>query len=122
MSGGEALTQHVPKTVTAARLLADQGHVESARQVLGAVLARSPGDVEAARLVTLLETRRDGASRSEPPEEVLAQPVPADPASIAATFRVALARSARPRSGDAAAARLRAFLDRIRRNRREAPR
>ena len=120
--GGGTVTQHLPTTVTVARLLAEQGHVASAREVLAVVLERSPGDPEAANLVRLLEKRRDVMPRNEPAEEVLAPPEPGDPASIAASFRATLGGRPGQQSGSVAPARLRVLLDRIRENRHEPAR
>jgi hypothetical protein len=106
--------------VTVARLLADQGHVALAREILGAVLARTPDDAQATELFRRLRDRADGARRSEAPDEPLAPPVAADAGAIAAAFRRELgaARGSRARR----LARLHALLARVARARRDPAR
>ncbi len=113
----------LPKTVTVARLLADQGHVARAREVLLEVLERAPGDAQAEDLVRSLRGRSEGAPATEPADEALAAPVPGDPAAMAASFRARLddARPSPPVHDDTLR-RLRALLDRVREARGESSR
>jgi len=117
---GRTVEHDAPKTVTAARLLADQGHVALAREVLGAVLARTPGDAQATELFRRLRDRADGAREADPAEEALAPPVSAEAGAIAAAFRRELGapRGTRERKLE----RLRVLLAVVERTRRDAAR
>jgi hypothetical protein len=111
--------------VTVARLLADQGHVARAREVLGAVLEAAPDDVRARDLIralSALNARSDAVRPDEPAEQALAPPEAADPASLAAVFRSRLPGPWPARGPRATVLRLRAMLDRVRDQRRESPR
>lgn len=112
-TGGGSVTDDFPRTVTLARVMAAQGDLASAREVLRSILDAAPEDGAARSFLDEIAARVETVRGPETPEEPLADPVPGDPAALEA-LRQALGR-ARPSDP---ASRLGTLLRRIEEHRR----